>query len=126
MKLSVLLLCLMFVTTGCPSSSIMSAGGYRQVNMNDPACMGLSASTVILDRGSPETMVKAHTTTKSGYCENLTEQVIQSTGIAAGQYLRGKGAGRARSKFSTNSNDVTNITNPSVPAIDDCEEPGRC
>lgn len=82
----------------------------------------MSASTVIVDKGSPDTMLSLKTTTKSGYCEQLSEQVIDGASTIAGQYFRGKGQGKAGS----GNNTITNQTTTSASPPDDCEEPGMC
>jgi hypothetical protein len=76
---------------GCESSAVLKAGGYRMIHMNNPECMGASASGVVLVQDITDQIVKANISHKTGYCESITGQVIDTGGEVAGQMAVGQG-----------------------------------
>lgn len=108
------LLILLLGTTACQSNTVLSAGGFRMIHMNNPECMGMSAAGVVIVDASDEHIVTTDITQKSGYCESITGQVI-TTG---GQVLQGHQLRKGLEKSGTNGTQKTTIQGGTGAPVD--------
>ena len=106
---------------GCQSSSLLTAGGYKMIHMNNPECMGSSASGVLIVQEVTENIIKADIAHKSGYCESISGQVISAGGGVAGKVIISEGLKKSgdKSKVTTmNSNEITSDASSDTSSAD--------
>jgi hypothetical protein len=113
-RLTVPLIFLIFLISGCQSGTIISAGGYRMVHFNNPECMGSSAAGAMIVSEKTEDIVKANIGFKTGYCEAITGQVISTGGEVMGANLQRKGLADSgnETKVNTQTNQATGSPAP--------------
>ena len=104
-----------FILSGCESSAVLKAGGYKMIHMNNPECFGSSASGVLLVHEDSEEVVKADIAHKTGYCEAVTGQVISAGGEMAGKIAVSKGLKKSGDSNKTINSNMSANDNVIIP-----------
>ena len=107
---------LVFLLMGCQSSTVLTAGGYKMIHMNNPECMGLSAAGVLIVQKSDESIITTDITQKTGYCESLSGQVITTSGkVLQGQQIKKGLSNSGTNQRTTTINSKKGGTDPVAP-----------